>query len=110
MSLRQGVSGVDVQSGQGRSSEEVTSFKGLTAGEEAAAALWAPDHQPEDCCMVALRRHLGTWVSGGSSPSSDRNTSLTWAQIVCANSVVCAEHSLSFREPGFWSRHTQVPT
>ena len=58
MSLRQGVSGVDVQSGQGRSSEEVTSFKGLTAGEEAAAALWAPDHQPEDCCMVALRRTL----------------------------------------------------
>lgn len=84
MSLRQGVSAVDVRSGQGRFSEKVTSFKGLTAGEEAAAALWAPDRQPEACGMAALGWRLGTRVSGGFSPSSDRNTSLTCAQIVCA--------------------------
>lgn len=46
MSLCQSVNTVDVRSGQGRFSEEVTSFKGLTAGEEGAAALWPPDHHP----------------------------------------------------------------
>lgn len=82
MSLCQSVNTVDVRSGQGRFSEEVTSFKGLMAGEEAGAALWPPDHHPEACCTAALGRRLGIQVSGGFSPSSDRNASLTCAQIV----------------------------
>ena len=81
MNLGQSVNTVDVRSGQGRFSEEVTSFKGLTAGEEAAAALWPPDHHPEACCTAALGQHLGIRVSG-FSPSSDRNASLRCAQTV----------------------------
>lgn len=80
-------------------------------------------HRPEAvnlrkaCCMAALGQCLGTRASRGFSPSSNKNVSkkkkknvsLTRAQVVCANSVVCAKHLLSFRESGFWSRQAELP-
>ena len=61
------------------------------------------------CYMTALSQCLGTRASRGFSPSSNKNVSLTRAQVVCANSVVCAKHLLSFRESGFWSRQAELP-
>ena len=73
-------------------------------------------HRPEAanlrkaCCMAALSQCPGTWTSGGFSPSSNKNGSLTCAQVVCANSVVCVKRPLSFLESGFWSRQAELPT